>query len=148
MCPSLAVGLLTPPMYSGIGFAICQRLLLQLSVPNPPDALPEPLVDPSYSLAPTSSLESTPFDALTIILACRNKSRGLEARDKLFTFIDTELLKRRLQNRAGKRSDDAESEKLAAYADEFRRNLILDFVPCDLASVTSVLEFSDTIQNK
>lgn len=127
--------------FRGVGYGICERLLLQLSQPYPPDMMPQPLVDPSFSLtAVMSSLRESPFDSLTIILACRNKSRAIEARDKLLIFFGAELQKRRLQARGVEGSDI-----LHSYAEEFRRNLQLDFVPCDLASASSVLQFCETV---
>lgn len=106
--------------------------------------MPQPHVDPSFSV---SSLDSapkiTPFDSLTIILACRNRSRAIEARDKLLVFVDAELNKRRIQT--GGRE---ESEYLHTYGQIFRSKLELDFIPCDLASASSVLQFCETVQQR
>jgi len=128
----------------GVGYGICERLLLQLSRPDPPDMMPQPHVDPSFSV---SSLDSapkiTPFDSLTIILACRNRSRAIEARDKLLVFVDAELNKRRIQTGGGE-----EGEYLHAYGQRFRSKLELDFIPCDLASAGSVLQFCETVQQR
>jgi 3-keto steroid reductase len=127
--------------FRGVGYGICERLLVQLSQPYPPDMMPQTQVDPlfllsSLNLSPTVS----PFNSLTIVLACRNKSRAIEARHKLLVFLDSELQKRRLRTRGVEGS-----EFLHAYAEEFRRNLQLDFIPCDLASTSSVLQFCETV---
>ena len=106
--------------------------------------MPQPDVDPSFSVSYLDTAPKiTPFDSLTIILACRNRSRAIEARDKLLVFIDTELNKRRIQT--GGRE---ESEYLHTYGQRFRSKLELDFIPCDLASARSVLQFCETVQQR
>lgn len=104
---------------------------------------PQRLVDPSHTLSPTAPPQTWPlaFDALTIILACRSRARALDARDRLLIELDSELLRRRLRSRG-----NADAEKMTAYADDFRKNLALDFVPCDLASTSSVLKFCDAVK--
>ena len=68
---------------AGVGFGICQRLLVQLSSPTPSDTLPNhPLryTDPSIQPSPT------PFaapDGCTLILACRNPIKAHKARQQL-----------------------------------------------------------------
>lgn len=72
---------------SGLGFASCQRLLLQLSSPEPSDTLPDcpgrrsPDVDP----------KATPFSAphgCTLLLACRNAIKAHKARRALVEMLD------------------------------------------------------------
>lgn len=129
-----------------MGYATCQRLLLQLSQPCPPDMLPQPHVSPSSASTSLSTTLSSPFDALTIILACRSPQRGLAARDQLLVDFDIEVLRKRV--RAGGKSKDSPAVREAEHAERFRRELVLDFVQCDLASAASVLEFAGNIQSK
>lgn len=67
---------------AGVGFGICQRLLVQLSSPTPTDTLPThpQRTDPSVRPSPT------PFaapDGCTIVLACRNPIKAHKARQQL-----------------------------------------------------------------
>jgi 3-keto steroid reductase len=74
-------------MLSGVGFATCQRLLLQLSSPLPSDTLP---VHPAKRTI-DDALLPTPFQAsagCTLLLACRNPHRAQDARDALLTILD------------------------------------------------------------
>ncbi|PWN18942.1 NAD(P)-binding protein [Microstroma glucosiphilum] len=72
---------------SGVGFATCQRLLLQLSSPLPSDTLP---VHPAKRTI-DDALLPTPFQAsagCTLLLACRNPHRAQDARDALLAILD------------------------------------------------------------
>lgn len=106
--------------------------------------MPQPHVDPSFSTSSVNSdAKTSPFDSLTIILACRNQSRAFEARENLLIFLDAELQKRRLRARGVEGSDS-----LQVYAQEFRRKLQLDFIACDLASASSVLQFCEAVNQR
>ncbi|KIS68909.1 3-keto-steroid reductase [Mycosarcoma maydis] len=68
---------------AGVGFGICQRLLVQLSSPTPSDTLPN---HPQLYSDPTIQPTPTPFsaaDGCTIILACRNPIKAHKARQQL-----------------------------------------------------------------
>ncbi|KAF8511203.1 hypothetical protein JB92DRAFT_3178001 [Gautieria morchelliformis] len=110
---------------SGVGFAICQRLIAQLSCPLPPDALPR---EQSHTAAPLYPV--TPTKQLTLILACRNPKRAHAARRDLLTFADAEVSRQRKH---------AIDER---HAEEFRRGLNIDCLSLDLTSVRSVFEFA------
>ena len=78
---------------AGVGFGICQRLLVQLSSPTPSDTLPN---HPQLYSDPTIQPTPTPFsaaDGCTIILACRNPIKAHKARQQL-----QQLLGQRLQS--------------------------------------------------
>ncbi|SJX63123.1 related to ERG27-3-keto sterol reductase [Sporisorium reilianum f. sp. reilianum] len=68
---------------AGVGFGICQRLLVQLSSPTPTDTLPN---HPQRSSDPSVQPVPTPFaapDGCTVILACRNPIKAHKARQQL-----------------------------------------------------------------
>ncbi|KAJ9479358.1 3-keto-steroid reductase [Pseudozyma hubeiensis] len=68
---------------AGVGFGICQRLLVQLSSPTPSDTLPN---HPQRNSDPSSQPSPTPFaapDGCTLILACRNPIKAHKARQQL-----------------------------------------------------------------
>lgn len=111
---------------SGIGFAICQRLLAQLSCPSPSDALPRD----NLSGAPQQQSPFAPTKQLTLVLACRNPKRASTARSRLLNFLDVEVSRQR------------KSAGYNGHAEDFRRGLNIDFLPVDLASVDSVFEFA------
>lgn len=107
----------------GIGFGTCHRLLVQLSQPNPPDAVPR--------FAETNDAYEYSHASLTLILGCRDRSRAEAARDKLYKLLDENIAK----------IPTGTSEHV--YASEFRSNLVLAFHRLDLSSVRSVLEFGE-----
>lgn len=75
-----------PPYTRGLGFATCQRLLLQLSSTRPSDTLPK---CPALYAAGEESLAS-PFAAptgCTILLACRNAIKAHKARRALVELV-------------------------------------------------------------
>ncbi|CAO1620613.1 unnamed protein product [Parajaminaea phylloscopi] len=74
---------------AGLGFATCQRLLLQLSSPCPSDTLPKSTA--LYEIGEDEPL-ATPFAAphgCTIILACRNPIKAHKARRALIELVGT-----------------------------------------------------------
>ncbi|CAE6465303.1 unnamed protein product [Rhizoctonia solani] len=108
---------------SGVGFGVCQRLLVQLSQKSPPDASPKAQKHPIASSDDASS-PFLPIDGLTLVLACRSAQRAETARSNLFELIDNELAKRD-----------------TPYGRSFRKNLEIEIVKLDLSSVESVFEF-------
>ncbi|KAF8339197.1 uncharacterized protein EI90DRAFT_2967674 [Cantharellus anzutake] len=122
---------------TGVGFGICLRLLIQLSQQAPSDAQPQERVDPNFALS-SRPLVQSPYNSATLVLACRSKERALDARERLLVAFDVELLRRKRNNRG---EDDA-------YARHFRDTLQIDFVQCDLASVSSVFEFCDVVKQR
>ncbi|KAK0526720.1 3-keto-steroid reductase [Tilletia horrida] len=72
----------------GVGYGICQRLLVQLSSPIPPDTLPE---HPSKRHAGSPLPPPSPFAApngVTLVLACRNAIKAHRARLELQALLD------------------------------------------------------------
>ena len=68
---------------AGVGFGICQRLIVQLSSPTPSDTLP---FHPDRNTDPSVQPSPTPFaapDGCTIVLACRNPIKAHKARQQL-----------------------------------------------------------------
>jgi 3-keto steroid reductase len=109
----------------GVGFGICERLILQLSLPHPPDA------NISFSSVlgsdhcPSGGL--VPCQGLTLVMACRNRERAETARMELYQCLDASLARRR-------KSDDS------LYGDIFRANLRIDIIKLDLGVMETVLE--------
>ncbi|KDQ20637.1 hypothetical protein BOTBODRAFT_26646 [Botryobasidium botryosum FD-172 SS1] len=128
--PSRVVAIVTGAN-RGIGFGICHRLLLQLSRSAPSDALPQPAVSPS-----TASSPFTPCTAFTLILACRSRYRAETARTRLFELLDEDLQKQ------------SAGEEYDGHGHLFRKNLEIDIIILDLASVDSVFRFCDEVQQK
>lgn len=124
------------PQRSGVGFGICKRLLFQLSRPDIPDALPQPLL---ADLAHTDGAPSPFLGAteLTIVMACRSEQRAAAARSDLLRIFDRELDRRA-------RTDPA----LAARGRAFRTALRIDVVLVDLTSVVSVLRFCQAVSGR
>ncbi|KAJ1044028.1 hypothetical protein NDA11_002214 [Ustilago hordei] len=68
---------------AGVGFGICQRLIVQLSSPTPSDTLPiHPQRNKDATLQPTATPFAAP-DGCTIVLACRNPIKAHKARQQL-----------------------------------------------------------------
>ncbi|KAF8583988.1 hypothetical protein K439DRAFT_1389992 [Ramaria rubella] len=111
---------------SGIGFGICQRLIVQLSCPFPPNVLPFP----SY-VGSETSLPFSPTKHLTLVLACRSAKRANAARRLLLEFLNKEVARQRA------------SPGYDGYAEEFSKGLCIDCLPLDLASMDSVFDFAD-----
>ncbi|KAE8253783.1 hypothetical protein A4X13_0g3664 [Tilletia indica] len=72
----------------GVGYGICQRLLVQLSAPIPPDTLPEhPSKRDEGSDPPPPSPFAAPY-GVTLVLACRNAIKAHRARLELQAMLD------------------------------------------------------------
>ena len=121
------------PPFSGIGYGCCKRLLVQLCQLNPPDARPQAFA------SHISSDEKAPagYKGLTLIMACRNRKRAETARTKLLRWFDGQVeTLRRLPNY----DED--------YVSNFLRNCHVEIEELDLASVSSVLNFSAVVHQK
>jgi 3-keto steroid reductase len=117
-------------LFSGVGFGICHRFLVQLSERAPPDALL------NLSGVPQNLESRKGYDGLTLIMACRNLKLAEVARTKLYKLLDAHILQ--LKRAPG----------YDGHADSFRRNLQIDIHHVDLAVVDSVLQFSRIIRIK
>jgi 3-keto steroid reductase len=119
---------LSETLYSGIGFGICQRLLLQVTSKSPTDA------QPHYDFHVKQNIDDeVSFNGLTLILACRNRQRGEAARDKLYRLVDERV--RRLETLPG----------YDGHAGTFRKHLAIVVHTVDLASIQSVFKFADEV---
>ncbi|KAH9921833.1 hypothetical protein B0H21DRAFT_766555 [Amylocystis lapponica] len=113
------------------------RLLLQLSQPNPPDAVP--YVNPLLNSA-RLECHDVAFDHLptptTIIMACRHRGRAETARAELYAILDKHIS----TLRAGTLS--------YRYAVEFRQHLEITVHLLDLSDVRSILHFGKEVSQK
>lgn len=127
-------------MYSGVGYGICQRLLLNFCGSEPLDALPQPFATPGSD----TTCEFTPTTNLTMIIACRNPNRASEAKTNLLLFLDKHIEDHvRKHSKAG----DPQKEHIE-HMKEFRKNLEIDLLPLDLASIASTFEFCSLVYEK
>jgi 3-keto steroid reductase len=110
---------------SGVGFGICQRLLLQLSYASPPDCS----LDGGKSPSP-------PIESLTLVLACRNASRATAAKKKLLAFVDSCV------------EDRERTENQRDFAKNFRLSLKIECIQCDLSLLESVFAFCDEVKER
>jgi len=122
-------GPFTETLYnSGVGFGICQRLLLQLTSRSVTDA--HPLYD--FHLKKKID-DQVSFNGLTLILACRSKQRGEAARDKLYRLVDERV--RHLEKFQG----------YDGHATTFRKHLTIAVHTVDLARIQTVFRFADEV---
>jgi 3-keto steroid reductase len=111
---------------------VCQRLLAQLSLENPPDAAPQ------FDFSSDAKEAQEPFlagQALTLVMACRNVKKAEAARQQLYRFLDSQLASRK------KNGKDE-------YGELFKKNLRVDIESLDLALVSSVVKFSQVLHVK
>jgi len=113
-----------------VGYGICKRLLFQLSHPDPSDAHAQALLSSEDAPSPYARARE-----LTLIMACRSKSRAEAARNQLLQEFDDELARRR-------RSD----QLLADYSDAFRDALRVDIVLLDISDIRSVFTFCENVR--
>jgi len=118
---------------SGIGYGICQRLLLNFCGDDLKDALPQALATQNVP----APCEFTPTNKLCLILACRNSKKASLAREGLLRFLDEHICQ-------AKKMDPSRSERM----DEFRENLSIDLLELDLASVASTFKFCDQVSKR
>ncbi|EPQ27435.1 uncharacterized protein PFL1_04973 [Pseudozyma flocculosa PF-1] len=72
---------------TGVGFGICQRLIVQLSSPTPTDTVP---TNPQKNRPESTQYAPSPYaaaDGATIILACRNPIKAHKARRQLHQLL-------------------------------------------------------------
>lgn len=121
---------------SGIGFGICQRLLIQLSSSNPSDAEPQlDLCSPTENTSGDQKSSSC-VQGLILIMACRSLKRAEAARTELYNFLDAHIkVQRELPGYDG-------------HADTFRRNLEIEVHHLDLADIRTVCQFGRTLSLK
>jgi len=120
-------------LHSGVGFGICQRLLLQLCQLNPSDSLPQAFTSGLKSDAKAADV----YPGVTLIMACRNMKRGEAARLKLLQWLDNHV--QELQQ--GSTVD-------ADHLRTFRASCEIQVAPLDLASFSSVLKFAEAMKLK
>ncbi|KAH7103040.1 NAD(P)-binding protein [Auriculariales sp. MPI-PUGE-AT-0066] len=114
---------------AGVGYGICRRLLSQMSLPDAPDSHAQKLLSPEDAPSPYDGAHE-----LTLIMACRSRSRAEAAREKLLADFDSEL--------AVRQESDPNS---AEYGQQFRAALAVDIVLLDVSDMRSVLSFCDTV---
>ncbi|THV00555.1 3-keto sterol reductase [Dendrothele bispora CBS 962.96] len=128
----------------GVGYGICQRLLFQLSEPNPTDInLVATGSDTSFSNSPKGSDTDTrrhadefplPCEGLTLIMACRSLKRAEAARLKLLKRFDAHV------------EDLKKREGYTGHAERFRKNLRLEIHEVNLAMVSSIQAFAEELK--
>lgn len=116
--------------HSGVGYGICQRVLLQLCQATPSDSRPQAFASEITSDEPT---KPTRYIGVTLIMACRNMKRADVARKKLLQWFDKEL------ERIPRTEEDDEYVRL------FKEGCDVQIAELDLASFSSVLKFAATI---
>ncbi|KAF7354895.1 hypothetical protein MSAN_01404000 [Mycena sanguinolenta] len=119
---------------AGVGFGICQRLLFQLSLSNPPDSWPQSWATPAADSK--GSEDALRADGLTLIMACRSIPKAEEARKELYRELDAYIA----QLHARPDYD--------GHADVFRRNLKIEVEHLDLAVLSSVFDLSARLSKK
>jgi 3-keto steroid reductase len=73
--------------HRGVGYGICQRLLLQLCQATPSDSRPQAFA----SIPSDEPTKPTRYNGVTLIMACRNMKRADVARKQLLQWFDEEL---------------------------------------------------------
>jgi 3-keto steroid reductase len=116
----------------GVGYGICQRLLLQICQRDPPDSHPQ-LPTPGDVLA----LPETGYKGVILIMACRNMKRADAARTKLLHWFSQQIEK--VERKTLKKEDKE-------HARAFSRDCDVQIAELDLASFGSVVEFSTKIK--
>ena len=117
---------------SGVGFGICQRLLFQLCQQNPPDALPQRFA----SDIKLNERGPAVYEGITLIMACRNRTRAEAARTKLLLWLEDQV------SMLSSRPDDN------GYARVFHARCDVQIHELDLASISSVLRFATTMRER
>ncbi|KAF6762449.1 3-keto sterol reductase [Ephemerocybe angulata] len=112
----------------GLGYGICQRLLVQLSTPNPPDALPQPFEE---ALLPARGGGG--------YAEVYGVARAEKARGELLEVV-----------RCASAETDSEGAKggVDKAAEEFRKNVVVEVEYLDLASTKSVFDFAARIRSR
>ncbi|KAJ3544581.1 hypothetical protein NMY22_g2736 [Coprinellus aureogranulatus] len=117
----------------GVGYGICQRLLVQLSSSKPSDSHPYDFEEKASAEKDASSQR---YNGLTLIMACRSVSRAQKARDELLRWFGAHVRKAKSQ------------PGYDGHAEEFQKNITVEVEYVDLASIKTVLEFGERITKK
>ncbi|TFK28689.1 3-keto sterol reductase [Coprinopsis marcescibilis] len=113
----------------GVGYGICQRLLVQLCEETPSDSLPQAFEEVIK--------DSTRFPpGLTLIMACRSPKRAEKARTDLHRFFERHVAKLRSQ------------PGYTGRAEELQKYLTVNVETLDLASIRSVIAFASVVKAK
>ncbi|TFK74365.1 3-keto sterol reductase [Pluteus cervinus] len=117
----------------GVGYGICQRLLVQLCSRQPADALPQ-----RYATHYDDSADHTipPCEGIILIMACRNEKRAELARQKLYHFLDAHVARLQVQ------------PDYNGYAGSFRKNVKIEIHLINLSSMQAVFSCGDEIARK
>ncbi|KAH8829892.1 3-keto sterol reductase [Flagelloscypha sp. PMI_526] len=110
---------------SGLGLAVCERLLHQLCFDQPPDALPQPFHNPS------NDDEWSNIDEITLIIVCRSIKNANNAKKEIFASLDKHVQK-------------LDTER----ARKFRENVTIDALQVDLANLDTVFQFAETVNSR
>ena len=121
---------------SGVGFGICERLLLQLSSREPSDALPQKALVSLWGSALNKAPPIFDTQSMTLIMACRSRSKAEIARTKLYEILDAHIKKQR------------ELPGYDGHADLFRDSLKIEIHHLDLAVIQSVFRFGTELSQK
>lgn len=133
-CKHLCRSLLTN-IPSGVGFGICQRLLSNfLGLEQPVDSLPQALATPGDNLP----CPYVPCARLTIVMGCRSRKYGGDARKKLLKELDENI---------EYQCKKATPEQRTRYR-RFRETVQLDILPLELSHSSSALDFCDAVQQR
>lgn len=118
---------------SGVGYGICQRLLVQLSSQNPSDSR-------TYDFEEKVPAEKDDlpqrYTGLTLIMACRSVSRAQKAREELLRWFDARVLKAKSQ------------PGYDGHAESFQENVVVEVEYVDLASIKTVFQFGERMSEK
>ncbi|KAF8156142.1 3-keto sterol reductase [Pholiota molesta] len=119
----------------GVGYGVCQRLLVQLCQRNAPDAQPQ-----AFASNIKAEKENAPegYQGLTLILACRNMERAEAARANLLQWLEGHTQK--ILQSCSKEDDD--------YIRNFRARCDIQIIELNLASVGSALKFADSVRKR
>ena len=122
-------------LFRGVGFGICQRLLVQLSEESPSDCQPQAFSDfPRQDGDPIPKTILKP--GLTLIMACRSLKRAEKAKAELLTFFDRHV--RKLRSKPG----------YTGRAEALQKDLDIDVLYLDLASIKTVFDFAKVVREK
>ncbi|KAK7471222.1 3-keto-steroid reductase [Stygiomarasmius scandens] len=128
----------------GVGYGICQRLLFQLSEPNPTDInIIATDSSNSYSNSPNNPDGDTrrhadefplPCEGITLIMGCRSLKRAEAAKMKLLRSFDAHV--ERLKRREG----------YTGHAERFRKNVRVEIHEVNLAMISSISSFVEELK--
>ncbi|KAG8834893.1 hypothetical protein FRC17_006440 [Serendipita sp. 399] len=117
----------------GVGYGICQRLVINFCEDVAQDSLPQPSATPGNP----APCDFTANNGLTLIMACRSVERAVTARESLLKFLDEYISRQKHQ----------ENVSISRML-EFRKNLKVDLLSLDLANTTKTLEFCEEVTRR